>query len=165
MTLPPRPALAVEARGVTLDFGGPGVFDLTFQVPAGTILGMIGPSGSGKTTAVRLMLGLYRPQKGALRVFGRAPTAFRAAERERIGYIPQQFVLYPNLTVAENIHFVSALYAMPARAREERLRELLRFVELSDAYRRLGSQRASARSLRKTSIRPSAPRKTALSSM
>jgi len=140
MTLPPRPALAVEARGVTLDFGGPGVFDLTFQVPAGTILGMIGPSGSGKTTAVRLMLGLYRPQKGALRVFGRAPTAFRAAERERIGYIPQQFVLYPNLTVAENIHFVSALYAMPARAREERLRELLRFVDLSDAYRRLGSQ-------------------------
>ncbi|HWQ12113.1 MAG TPA: ABC transporter ATP-binding protein [Roseiflexaceae bacterium] len=141
MTLPPRRALAIEARHVELAFGGgAGVFDLTFQAPEGAILGMIGPSGCGKTTTVRLMLGLYTPQKGALRVFGRNPAAFRAADRERIGYIPQQFVLYPNLTVAENIHFVAALYGMPRQARARRLEELLRFVELAEAASRLGSQ-------------------------
>jgi ABC-2 type transport system ATP-binding protein len=141
MSLPPRRALAIEARDVRLDFGGgAGVFDLSLDVPEGAILGLIGPSGSGKTTVVRLMLGLYAPQKGWMRVFGRAPTAFRAAERERIGYIPQQFVLYPNLTVAENIHFVAALYAMPEWAREQRLNQLLAFVDMTDAYQRLGSQ-------------------------
>jgi ABC-2 type transport system ATP-binding protein len=138
---PPIVTQAIEASGVELSFGGgAGVFDLTYQVPAGTILGMIGPSGCGKTTTVRLMLGLYAPQRGTMRVLGRAPTTFRAAERERIGYIPQQFVLYPNLTVAENIHFLAAMYGMPDWAREQRLTRLLQFVDMTDAYHRLGSQ-------------------------
>jgi ABC-2 type transport system ATP-binding protein len=141
MTLPPRRPLAIEARHAWLDFGGgAGVFDLTFQAPEGAILGMIGPSGCGKTTTVRLLLGLYTPQQGALRVLGRNPAMFRAADRERIGYIPQQFVLYPNLTVAENIHFVAALYGMPRRARARRLAELLSFVDLAEAEGRLGHQ-------------------------
>lgn len=141
MTLPARRTAVIEARGVELSFGGgAGVFDLTYDVPAGTIVGMIGPSGCGKTTTVRLMLGLYSPQKGTLRVFGRNPAAFRAEERERIGYIPQQFVLYPNLTVAENIHFLAAMYAMPRPARERRLAELLAFVDMAEARNRLGSQ-------------------------
>jgi ABC-2 type transport system ATP-binding protein len=141
MSLPPRPELAIEAQDVSLRFGpGAGVFDLNMRVPAGSIVGMIGPSGCGKTTTVRLMLGLYAPHEGSLRVLGRAPASFRAADRERIGYIPQQFVLYPNLTVAENIHFVAALYGMPDWAREQRLTHLLRFVDMAEAYHRLGSQ-------------------------
>jgi len=52
---------------------------------------------------------------------GRAPTSFRAAERERIGYIPQQFVLYPNLTVAENAQFVASLYGMRTARFKQRL--------------------------------------------
>jgi ABC-2 type transport system ATP-binding protein len=117
-----------------------GVFDQTYSLPEGAILGMIGPSGCGKTTTVRLALGLLRPQRGSLAVMGQPPTGFGAAERERIGYIPQQFVLYPNLTVAENAQFLASLYGMRTARFKQRLDELLTFVDLADARDRLGKQ-------------------------
>ena len=133
--------LAIDSQHVDLIFGpNAGVFDQTYSLPEGTILGMIGPSGCGKTTTVRLALGLAAPQKGALTVLGRAPTSFRAADRERIGYIPQQFVLYPNLSVVENATFVASLYGMGAAQLKPRLDELLAFVELADARDKLGRQ-------------------------
>ncbi|MFL5801641.1 MAG: ABC transporter ATP-binding protein [Roseiflexaceae bacterium] len=135
-----RPA-TIESQNVDLIFSpDAGVFDLTYTVPEGSILGMIGPSGCGKTTTVRLALGLYTPQRGWLRVLDRAPTTFRAGEREQIGYIPQQFVLYPSLTVAENAEFVASLYGLRAGRIKERLDELLPFVDLAEARGRLGSQ-------------------------
>lgn len=136
----PRPAI-IESHNVDLIFSpDAGVFDLTYTVPEGSILGMIGPSGCGKTTTVRLALGLYTPQRGQLRVFDRDPTTFRASERERIGYIPQQFVLYPSLTVAENAEFVASLYGLRSSQIKQRLNELLPFVDLAEARNRLGSQ-------------------------
>lgn len=140
MSTESRP-LAIDSRDVSLEFTpGVGVFNLTYQVPEGTILGMIGPSGCGKTTTVRLMTGLYRPQRGEMTVLNYRPSDFRADHRERIGYIPQQFVLYPNLTVVENLHFVAALYGMTYRSRVQRMNELLAFVGLGDAHQRMGSQ-------------------------
>jgi ABC-2 type transport system ATP-binding protein len=133
--------IAIDSQHVDLIFGkDAGVFDQTYSLPAGTILGMIGPSGCGKTTTVRLALGLLTPQRGSLTVMGRAPTSFRAADRERIGYIPQQFVLYPNLTVTENVQFVASLYGMRTAHFKQRLEQLLPFVDLSDARDRLGKQ-------------------------
>lgn len=134
-------ANAIEARDVSLAFAeNAGVFEQTYTVPAGSILGMIGPSGCGKTTTVRLALGLYRPQQGTLRVLGVDPTAFRTAHRARIGYIPQQFVLYPNLSVAENAEFMASLYGMRTNQIRRRRDELLEFVGLADARDRLGRQ-------------------------
>lgn len=133
--------LVIDSQHVDLIFGeNAGVFDLTYSVPEGSILGMIGPSGCGKTTTVRLALGLYKPHRGQISVLGKAPTSFGATEREQIGYIPQQFVLYPNLTVTENAEFVASLYGMRADQCRTRLTELLAFVELSEARNRLGSQ-------------------------
>ncbi len=130
--------LAILSEGVELDFGnGAGIFDQHYQVPEGTILGMIGPSGCGKTTTCRVALGLLIPQKGRITTLGRNPAQFRAADRERIGYIPQQFVLYPRLSVAENAAFVASLYGMPTRRVRARLDELLAFVDLTDARHRL----------------------------
>ncbi len=116
-----------------------GVFDLTFDVAEGAILGMIGPSGCGKTTTVRLLAGLLKPTAGRLTVMGKDPTQFTEADQEQLGYIPQHFVLYPNLTVAENIHFLSSLYGMSSAQRRRRLDELLAFVDLTEARDRLGS--------------------------
>jgi ABC-2 type transport system ATP-binding protein len=73
-------------------------------------------------------------------VVERAPTTFRPADRARIGYIPQQFVLYPNLTVHENVEFVASLYGMRTGAIRKRLSELLDFVDLTAARDRLGRQ-------------------------
>lgn len=117
---------------------GVGIFDLTFMVPEGAIFGLIGPSGCGKTTTVRLLTGLYKPGKGILRVMGRTPYKFTTRERELIGYMPQQFVLYPNLTVSENLLFVASMYGVGYFTRHRRLKELLEFVELTDARKRLG---------------------------
>ena len=133
--------LAIDSQNVDLIFApDAGVFDLTYSVPEGTILGMIGPSGCGKTTTVRLALGLYTPQRGTISVLGRTPTRFSAADRERIGYIPQQFVLYPNLSVAENAEFVASLYGMGGPEIKRRIDELLEFVDMAGARERLGGQ-------------------------
>ncbi len=134
-------APAIEMEHVDLAFGNDtGVFDVSYTVPSGTILGMIGPSGCGKTTNVRLMTGLAPAQRGTIRVLGKSPSKFTSADRERIGYIPQSFVLYPTLTVAENMTFVASLYGMGWRRRRRRMRELLEFVDLSDARNRLGRE-------------------------
>jgi ABC-2 type transport system ATP-binding protein len=125
-------AIALEA--VTKGFGGAAVVeDVTFAVGRGEILGLIGPSGSGKTTTVRLVLGVHAPDRGRVLVLGREPRAFTAAIRERIGYLPQHFVLYPELTVRENLDFVASCYGVPLRGRGARLAEMLDFVELTDA--------------------------------
>lgn len=131
--------LAVSMEAAALDFGGgAGVFDLDVTLPHGAIMGLIGPSGCGKTTTIRLINGVYGPTAGAVQVFGVEPLKFREKDRERIGYIPQQFILYPNLSVEENLNFLGSIYGMPRSERKERIRPLLEFVELSDARRRLG---------------------------
>lgn len=131
----------IDMRNVTLEFRpNVGVFDVSIQVEPGTIFGLIGPSGSGKTTTVRLALGLYKAQHGHIRVLGEDPRRFHARTRERIGYMPQRFVLYPNLTVRENLSFVSSLYGMRPLFRGPRLRQVLEFVELADHRRVMTSK-------------------------
>lgn len=130
---------AVLMDAAAIDFGGgAGVFDINIELPRGTILGLIGPSGCGKTTTIRLVNGVYKPTAGTVRVFGVDPQRFSEADRERIGYIPQQFILYPNLSAEENLHFLGSIYGMSRKARSERITPLLEFVELADARKRLG---------------------------
>lgn len=130
-----QPALMMEAA--SLDFGGgAGVFDLDFSLPGGSILGVIGPSGCGKTTTIRLLNGIFSPTSGEVRVFGKKPVEFDNQEKGRLGYIPQQFILYPNLSVEENLNFLGGIYGMPGDERKAKIQPLLDFVELSEARRR-----------------------------
>lgn len=125
-------AVPVRAEGLSKTFGSEVAVDqLTFDVPEGAIFGLIGPSGSGKTTAIRLMTGIYEPTAGTVKVFGLSPHKFNSTVRRRLGYMPQQFVLYPDLSVWENMHFAAALYGMGLR-RGARLKQLLEFVELDN---------------------------------
>ncbi|MFP4440747.1 MAG: ABC transporter ATP-binding protein [Chloroflexaceae bacterium] len=137
----PRRPTVIDVEDVDFTFTREtGVFDLTFQVPAGTIFGLIGPSGCGKTTTVRLLNGLYRPDQGSVRVLDQRKNRFTTRTRERIGYMPQQFVLYPNLTVGENLNFVASLYGLGYMNRRKQLRQLLEFVELADVRNRLAGK-------------------------
>lgn len=111
------------------------VNEATFDVPAGTIFGFIGPSGSGKTTLVRLLTGVLTPSAGKAVVLGREPIHFKQATREQIGYMPQLFVLYPQLTVWENLNFAASIYGMGFR-RGKRLKDVLEFVELYEHRRK-----------------------------
>ncbi|MGF1665408.1 MAG: ATP-binding cassette domain-containing protein [Acidimicrobiia bacterium] len=127
-------SLAIDVRNVSKLFAeNVGVKDFDLQVEEGTILGLVGPSGSGKTTAVRLLTGLLRPGVGELTVLGERPRAFSAATRAAIGYLPQTSVMYPNLSIAENLNFAAAIYGIPASERSERRRRVLEWLGLDDA--------------------------------
>jgi ABC-2 type transport system ATP-binding protein len=109
------------------------VIDVSFSVDRGQIFGLIGPSGGGKTTTVRMVTGIQAPDKGRVVVLGSEPRRFTARLRERIGYMPQHFALYPELTVWENLDFAASCNGVGLRGRGRRLREMLDFVELADA--------------------------------
>jgi ABC-2 type transport system ATP-binding protein len=113
------------------------VDDVTLQVPRGTILGVIGPSGSGKTTLIRMLTGTLEPTNGKLMVLGQHPRQFTRQVRETIGYMPQHFVLYEDLTAAENVSFVAALFGLLWPKRGRRVNDVLKLVELWDARGRL----------------------------
>ncbi len=128
-------------EGVTRKFGElTAVDDLSFTVRRGMILGLIGPSGSGKTTTIRLLTGAVEPTQGRVRVLGEEPRRFRRRTRERIGYMPQSFVLYPDLTAEENVDFMGSLFGMLYRRRRRRITEILKLVDLWDARKRRASE-------------------------
>jgi ABC-2 type transport system ATP-binding protein len=125
-------ALAIEAADATHRFpGGDGVAGLDLDIPAGTIFGFIGPSGAGKTTTVRLLTGALRPEEGTVRVLGDDPVGFGPRQRRRLGYMPQLSVLYPDLSVEENLRFFASIYGM-GRGRRARMDRMLDLVDLSD---------------------------------
>jgi len=123
----------VDAHELTKMFGEEAaVNSLTMKVPRGTIFGFIGPSGCGKTTTVRLLTGIHRPTSGEVTVLGKHPVEFSKSDREKIGYLIQSFVLYPELTVWENLNFAASFYGVGLLRRHSRLNKLLEFVELSE---------------------------------
>lgn len=128
--------LAVTTSKLTKAYGpDAGVFDLDIDIEPGTIFGFIGPSGSGKTTTVRLMTGVIAPDSGEVAVLGQAPMLFSKDTRARIGYLAQELILYPDLTLRQNLKFAASLYGiLPRRKRMDRLIE---FMELDGSIDRL----------------------------
>ncbi len=144
MSIEPNPTEVIEkngdtivyARDLTKTFAGITAVDgLNLDIPRGTIFGFIGPSGCGKTTSIRLLLGIYTPDAGEIQVLQHSPEDFGRQERAQIGYMPQQFVLYPELSVWDNLNFAASLYGVPVR-RKKRLKEMLELVELTGHERK-----------------------------
>jgi ABC-2 type transport system ATP-binding protein len=134
--VPARP-LIIKTRELTKVFAGEvAVNAIDLEVPEGAIFGFIGPSGSGKTTTVRLLMGLYEPDHGEVSVLGARPAQFTRRDRERIGYLPQLFVLYPDLTVWENMNFAASLYGV-SFWRTKQLNAMLDLVELKEDKHKL----------------------------
>jgi len=141
----------ISAQHLTKKFGDEtAVQDVSFDVPRASIFGFIGPSGSGKTTTVRLLTGVYTPTEGQVTVLDRSPAKFSQGERARLGYMPQLFVLYPTLTVWENLNFAASLYGM-GLFRRKRLKEALTFVELYEHRSKL-ARNISGGMLRRLSL-------------
>ncbi len=135
-----RPAV-IDARGLRKKFGSRVVLrDLSLRVHVGEIFGLIGPSGSGKTTMIHLLCGHLRPDGGTVTVLGEQPTAFTVAARRQIGYMPQNFILYPDLTVKQNVGFAAGLYGLGEWRSRGKIRATLELVELWDARRRTARQ-------------------------
>jgi len=141
----------ISVQHLTKKFGDEAaVQDVSFDVPRASIFGFIGPSGSGKTTTVRLLTGVYTPTEGQVTVLDRSPAKFSQGNRARLGYMPQLFVLYPNLTIWENLNFAASLYGM-GLFRGKRLKEVLTFVELYEHRSKL-ARNTSGGMLRRLSL-------------
>jgi ABC-2 type transport system ATP-binding protein len=141
----------ISAQHLMKKFGDEiAVQDVSFDVPRASIFGFIGPSGSGKTTTVRLLTGVYTPTDGHVMVLDGNPAKFSQRERAKLGYMPQLFVLYPNLTVWENLNFAASLYGM-SLFRGKQLKAALTFVELYEHRSKL-ARNISGGMLRRLSL-------------
>jgi len=106
------------------------VKDLNLEVNTGEIFGLVGPDASGKTTALRMLCGILTPDGGEGTVAGCNIWKETESLKEKVGYLPQRFGLYGDLTVLENIHFYGDLYQVPKQKRKERIERLLHFANL-----------------------------------
>ena len=129
---PGVPAVSIERVGKT--FGSTvALTDVTFDVWTGEMFGVIGPDGAGKTTLLRLICGLLAPARGQVRLFGDDPFRTHRAATAAIGYVSQQFSLYGDLSIDENIEFFARLHGIrDFRLRRQRLLELTGLVRFRD---------------------------------
>ncbi|MFZ1912931.1 MAG: ABC transporter ATP-binding protein, partial [Propionicimonas sp.] len=128
----PEPA-AIHVRGLTRTFDAVTAVDaLDLAVPTGAVFGLLGPDGAGKSTLIRMLATVLAPDSGEADVFGHAVNKQPGAITGRIGYMSQQFSMYPDLTVAENLEFFARLRGVPKPLRRERAASLLTSMGMAD---------------------------------
>ncbi|MDR1162863.1 MAG: ATP-binding cassette domain-containing protein [Candidatus Accumulibacter sp.] len=127
----------VVAEGITKTFGAPGggrltaVDDVSLSLRAGELTALVGPDGAGKTTLLRMMAGLLKPDTGRLYVLGVDLAKEAQSVQDRIGYMPQRFGLYEDLSVRENLDLYADLHGVPEDARRTRFARLLEMTDLA----------------------------------
>jgi ABC-2 type transport system ATP-binding protein len=123
--------LAIETTGLTRSFGAVRAVDgLELRVPASRIYGLVGPDGAGKTTTLRILCGALLPDGGQARVAGVDVVKNPEEVRRHLGYMPQRFSLYGDLTVGENIRFFADIYRVPRADQAALTARLLEFSRL-----------------------------------
>ncbi len=128
-TLPVKPVVVVDH--VSMSFGDVmAVADVSFSVPEGTIWGLVGSDGAGKSTLMRMIALMLKPQEGSITVDGFDVTSGRGEIKKRMGYMPQRFALYQDLTVEENMDFFLDIYGITGKDRAEKKERYLGFTRL-----------------------------------
>ena len=121
---------AVELHEVTKTFGQHMAVDnLSLEVPPGSVYGFIGPNGSGKTTTLRMIMHIFFPDRGAIRVLGEESSQ---AATDRVGYLPEERGLYKKMKIGEQLRFFAALKSISGAEAEQRIDAWLARVKLSE---------------------------------
>jgi ABC-2 type transport system ATP-binding protein len=124
-------SLAIETSDLSRSFGAVrAVEGLDLRAPAGQIYGLIGPDGAGKTTTLRMLCGALLPDRGHARIGGVDVVENPEEVRRHIGYMPQRFSLYGDLTVRENLRFFADIYCVAPGERAALMERLLQFSRL-----------------------------------
>src|SRR3979411_727828 len=132
---------AIFAEHLVRRFGSfTAVNDVSFRVEKGEIFGFLGPNGSGKTTVIKMLTGLLPLSGGSAWVEGLDVRTKSEAVRERIGYMSQNFSLYYDLTVAENLQFYGRIYSLEPARLKRRIDEIVQINGLAPYLNRLAAQ-------------------------
>jgi ABC-2 type transport system ATP-binding protein len=130
--------IATQALTKTYGGGVTALSDLTVNVEAG-VIGLVGANGAGKSTFIKIMLGLIAPSSGEVRVFGLDPVEETDKVRARVGYMPENDCLPPDVSASEFVTHLGRLSGLPRTAARERASEALRHVGLyEERYRQIG---------------------------
>lgn len=122
---------AIHVDQVTKRFGKKEVLkDISLSIETGQIFGLIGPSGAGKTTVVKMLVGMDKPDEGAIMVLGQKMPHLEVLQR--IGYMAQSDALYNDLTAMENLSFFASLFKLNKQLKKERIAYAAEIVQLSD---------------------------------
>jgi ABC-2 type transport system ATP-binding protein len=123
----------IVTRGLTRRFGGKTAVDhVDLQVRRGEVYGFLGPNGSGKSTTIRLLCGLLLPTEGSIEVLGLSIPKDAEALKKRMGYMTQNFSLYTDLSVLENLIFVANIHGLVRAKAKQRVDELLEIYWLRE---------------------------------
>lgn len=133
----------IRLDGLIKHFAGmekPAVARLDCSIRAGYVTGLVGPDGAGKTTLMRMLAGLMKPDEGSIDVIGYDPLVDSSALHAVLGYMPQKFGLYEDLTVMENLTLYADLRSVTGEARERTFARLLEFTSLEPFTVRLAGK-------------------------
>jgi len=123
----------IDIHNLTKRFGPKvAVNDLSMSVPEGEVFAFLGPNGAGKTTTIKVMVGLLRPDAGAVHIRGHDIVTDHVAAKAQISYVPDQPYLYDKLSGREFLDFVGRMYGIPRPVHRRRLDELIRMFELAE---------------------------------
>lgn len=138
--MPKRPAV-IQVDNLTRRFGDLiAVNKVSMEIEEGDIFGFLGPNGSGKTTLLRMLCGLLLPSEGKAIVMGHDILYESEAIKRSIGYMSQQFSLYEDLSVQENLRFYAGIYGIPRRQRSARIDEVIEIVGIRNYVKRLAGK-------------------------
>jgi ABC-type multidrug transport system ATPase subunit len=131
---------SIEIKNFSKSYGSiKAVENLSLTIESGELFGLIGPDGAGKTTTMRTLCTLLNCDQGEIYIDGKDVRKEISYIRSILGYMPQRFSLYPDLTVKQNLNFFGDLFGVPKREKNERLRRLYQFSKLEPFKNRLAA--------------------------
>ncbi|CDH03747.1 ATP-binding cassette domain-containing protein [Xenorhabdus bovienii] len=136
-------AYTIILNGVEKTFPGlevPAVSHLNAEIQGGSVTGLVGPDSAGKTTLIRMLAGLLKPDNGNIKIMGLDPIKDSVEVRSELGYMPQKFGLYEDLTVLENLNLYAELRGVLREERKATFQKLLTFTDLTHFTGRLAGK-------------------------
>jgi sulfate transport system ATP-binding protein len=132
--------MSIVAQNITKRFGAKVALDkVTLEAPGGALTALLGPSGCGKTTLLRIIAGLEFPDEGQVLFEGEDATD-RSAGKRNVGFVFQHYALFRHMSIFENVAFALRVRKRPNEEVEQRVRELLKLVQLEDLGKRFPAQ-------------------------